>query len=137
LSRSASITGKISRVTFNRGLKVVLETPKIQNLSEDKQYILVKNYFKAVENNIHDFKLVLKSAYFEAFCAIFDEVLEKSYSLHRDYKEDSLNQVLSKISNFDIAQMTTAGRTKITKGPIISQLRAILFESPRITEDQI
>jgi len=137
LSPHATKRNKISRVTFNRGVQKILDLKRLQTLPEEKQYALIKNYFKGIENNITDFSLLLKTAYFEAFCDIINDVLEKAFRDSRNYKEDSLDKALSKIRNIDLSSVHSAGKSTITKSTIENYLKLAISDSSTISEDQV
>jgi DNA sulfur modification protein DndB len=137
LSPSVSKRGMISRVTFNRSVKPVLENVVMTKLPEQKQYELLKNYFLALEQSIEDPTLLFKSAYFESYCALFDDVLRLSYTKHRDYKYDSLLDVLAPLENIDIAGILTAGKTKITKAAILPHLKNAISDQIVVYEDMV
>lgn len=136
-SAARSLPGRISRVTFNRGMRDVLENPVMVRLSEDKQYQLLKNYLRAVEHHLKGAKVLRKSAYFEAFCDLFAEVVRLSMGKMHDLKYESLLEILSPVGNFDIQQIATRGRTKITKGAIYPVLKTAICEHVEVTEDMV
>ena len=123
LSPAASVRGKISRVTFNRAVKEIAELPVMLQLSEEKSYTLLTNFFRALERRLRDTELLFKSVYFEAFCALFDEITRISYAKHRNYKLESLEDVLAPLANIDLASVLTGGKTKITKASILPALK--------------
>ena len=137
MSPSESRRGMISRVTFNRSVKTILDNVVMTKLSKDKQYELLKNYFKALEGSIEDSSLLFKSAYFEAYCSIFEDVLRLSYSKHRKYKFESLLDILAPLKNINVAGILTAGKTKITKAAIIPYLKAVLLSQIDVFEDMV
>ena len=137
LSRSQSKRGKISRVTFNRSVKPILDTVVMTKLPEDKQLLLLKNFFIAVEECIEDASLMMKAPYFEAFCALFEDVVRLSYTKHRNYKYGSLCDVLAPLQNIDISGILTAGKTKITKAAILPHLKNAISAQIEVLEDMV
>lgn len=137
LSPSESKRGMISRVTFNRSLKPILENNLMNKLPREKQYELIKNFLKAIEHAIEETSLIYKSAYFEAFCGLFDDVMRLSYTKHKKYKLDSLIDVLSPLKNIDISGILTAGKTKITKSTILPHLKEAISGQIVVYEDMI
>lgn len=123
LSPAASIRGKLSRVTFNRAVKEIIELPIMLQLSDEKRYTPIGNYFRAVERKLGEPALLFKSVYFEAFCALFDEATRISYAKHQNYKLESLEDVLAPLNNVDISGVLTGGKTKVTKGTILPALK--------------
>ena len=61
LSAAEAVRGKISRVTFNRGGKDLIENNVVVKLSPTKQLELVRNYFCALEQALGEPALLFKS----------------------------------------------------------------------------
>ena len=137
MSPAASSRGKVSRVTFNRGVGQILENSVFSKVGEKKQYQLIRNYFSAVENALHKPSLLVKSAYFEAFCGLFDDVMRISRTKYQDFKQESLTNVLAPIRNVDIETLVTGGKTKVTKSTILPVLKQSLTGQIDVTEDMI
>lgn len=137
LSPAASARGKVSRVTFNRGVSYILESPIMSKLSQEKQYELVRNYFVGVEEALQTPGLLVRSAYFEAFCALFDDATRVSRTKFQDYKLDSLKDVLAPINNIDLEVVATGGKTKVTKTTILTVLKQAISGKFEISDDMI
>lgn len=137
LSPSVSKRGMISRVTFNRGVKPILEHVVMSKLPQETQLKLLINYFVAVESCLEDSSILFKAAYFEAFCALFDDVLQMSYTKFKNYKLDSLYEVVSPIENVDLTGVLTAGKTKITKATIYPILKNSISDQLEVLDDMI
>lgn len=137
LSASHSAKGKISRVTFNRSLINFLRNPVTIKLSEEKQYTLLRNYLRSMEQCLRNTSLMRKQAYFEAFCEFFEDAIRMSREKHKNYKEDSLMDVLLPIKNVDLENIPTGGKTNITKGPILQVLRKTVTNQIEVSEDMI
>lgn len=137
MSPSESKAGKISRVLFNKSFLPLLNNNVIQKLNEEKQYLLLKNYFKAIENFMSQPDMLYKSAYFEAFCELFDDVLKISYSKYHDYKLDSLTKVIEPIKNVDLSFIASSGKTRITKLTILPVLKEVISSQIEVCEDMI
>lgn len=137
LSSSHSAKGKISRVTFNRGVHNIVKNIIMSKLSEDRQYLLIRNYFRAVEQCLSNPNLLRKQAYFEAFCEFFDDAARISREKHDNYKEDSLIDVLRPIRNIDLENLPTGGRTIISKSTIVEILKNTVTGQLEVDEDMI
>ena len=137
LSPSQSKRGMISRVTFNRSVKPILENEVMTKLPDNKQYKLLKNYLIVLEEILTDSTLLLKSAYFESLCALFDDVVRLSYTKFKNYKYDSLLDVLSPLQNLDITGIVAAGKTKITKAAILPHLKQAISGQLIVSEDMV
>ncbi len=134
LSPSQSARGKIARPTFNRAVEPALKSQVMDQLPSAKRFLLFKNYLKAVEGCLSESRLLALSAYFEAFCALFDEVLRLARERFSNYKPESLAKVLAPVKSIDLARISSGGRTKITKTIIIPVLKQTL--SGQITVDE-
>jgi hypothetical protein len=138
LSPSMSKKGMISRVTFNKGVHHILEDVVMSKLPDDKQYMLLRNYFRAIEHNISTPELLTRAAYFEAFCDFFEDVVKMSRSTHSNYKFESMSDILSFIESIDLEQMAlNQGKTRVTKITILPILKNALSRQLTVDEDMI
>lgn len=137
LSAHQSVSGKISRVTFNRGMHTLLDNAILGKISEAKRYVLIRNYFTAVAANLTNKSLLLKSSYFEAFCGTFGEVLALCHANHGNYTLTTLQDTLAPLSRVDIAGIVTAGQTSISKTTIIPVIKSVLTSNVAVSDDMI
>ena len=137
LSSAEAVRGKISRVTFNRGAKDIIENSVVTKLGPSKQLELVRNYFSALEQSLDDRELLFKSVYFEAFCALFPEVLRLSYAQFNNYKLASMAEVLAPLENVDVSSLAIGGRTKLTKSAIVPVLLTAISGHVEVTDDMV
>ena len=137
LSPSRSVSGKISRVTFNRAMDQVLDNIVTSQLSEDIRYKLILNYFRALEYALSSTDLMRKSSYFEAFCSLFSEAIRISSTIYGNYKYDSLCSVLAPIQKVNFSQLTTGGTTRLTKTQILPMLKQVLTQYVKVNEDMV
>lgn len=137
LSSAEAVRGKLSRVTFNRGAKEIIENPVAMKLGPSKQLELVRNYFSAIEKSLGDASLLFKSVYFDAFCSLFSEVLRLSFSKYRNYKPDSLASVLAPLKNVDISTLAIGGKTKLTRSSILPVLVTAISGQVEVSDDMV
>jgi DNA sulfur modification protein DndB len=137
LSPSTSARGKISRVTFNRGIAIILESQIMNKLSQEKQYELIRNFFIASEEALRKPELLIRSTYFESFCGLFDDATRISRTKFQNYKLESLKGVLAPINNVDLEALVTGGKSKVTKSTIITVLKQAISGQFEISEDMI
>lgn len=137
LSAAQSSKGKISRVTFNRGVSHIIKTAVMTRLSEESQYLLLRNFFRAVEQSLRNPGLLRKQAYFEAFCEFFDDIARMSREKHNDYKPESLIDVLRPIRNIDLENLPTGGKTVISKVTILEVLKNAMAGHFEVSEDMV
>lgn len=137
LSPAKSATGKISRVTFYKSVAGILKNVVMSKLEENKQYLLLRNYLRAVEQTLQNPKLLRRSAYFEAFCEFFEDVIRLSRERHRDYKETSMREVLEPIGNVDLESLPTSGTTRVSKTIILEVLKNAVSGQIEVTADMV
>lgn len=136
LSPSKSVTGKISRVTFNRGLTEILKNDVVSKLSRAKQYQLVRNYFTALQEAIKNKGLLYKSVYFEAFCDFFEHALRVSREKNGNYKAESLKRAVSPLGSVAIEDILISS-TKLTKAAILKVLKSSVIGSQDVSDDMV
>lgn len=137
LSAAESVRGKISRVTFNRACKDIVDNQVFDRLSNNKQYELVRNYFRALESSLADPQLLFKSVYFEAFCGLFGECLRLAFGKSQNYKQSSIEEVLQPLRNVDITSLVTGGRTRLSKGSILPILLTTISGQVEVSDDMV
>jgi DNA sulfur modification protein DndB len=137
LSPSKSARGKIARPAFNRAVGPALNSKVMDQLHKEKRFLLFKNYLKAVECCLSETRLLAFSAYFEAFCAIFDDVLLLARQQSGDYKLESLKRALAPVKNVDLTSISSGGRSKITKSTIVPVLKQSLSGKIIVNESMI
>lgn len=137
LSASASISGKLSRVAFQRSMTPVLENSVVRSLPPEQQYKLVKHYFNALESALAKPNLLGRAVYFDGFCQLFEEVLNASVTRYGNCKQSSLEQVVAPLAGVDLTQISTEGGTKLTRTRVASILKQVLATKPRVTEDML
>ncbi len=137
LSPAESKPGKISRVTFNKSVKDILEARIYSNLSREKQNLLVLNFFVAAERNIRPSKLLFKALYFEALCSLFGEVTRLSLAKHKNLKLDSLIDILAPIQNLDLTGLSTAGGVRLNKSVIVEAFQQAISSHVVASDDMV
>ena len=88
LSASASQSGRISRVTFNRAVSAALSMGVLLEADSETRYRLIVNYLNAYDAELADKKLLVRSAYFEAIFEVMDETVRNTLALCRDVKQE-------------------------------------------------
>lgn len=138
LSPSRSVTGKISRNTFNKSVRPIIDNIVMTKIAEDKQYILLRNYFSAIEQSLGSPGLLIRAAYFESFCDFFEDVMRTSRMKYNNYKHDSLVDVLSFLENIDLDRIPLkGGKTRVTKHDILPSLKAGISSQMSVDESMI
>lgn len=137
LSPSRSVTGRISRVSFNRAVGNALQSGVLLDLEGEQRYRLIKNYINAFDAELKDKQLLSRSAYFEAMFEVFDEVVRNTIALQRNAKQESMQKVIRPLAKLDIESARGGGRGKLTKGAVTALLKAALRTNIAISDDML
>ena len=129
LSKAKSVTGKISRVTFNRAVGSVLGSSVFGTLKNDDTYKLIRNYLSAFEAGLHEEKkLLVRSTYFEAMFQVFEDVVRTSLAAKGDAKQASIQDAIKPIVALDLegavtnkTALTQAMRTALHKSMVVRE----------------
>jgi DGQHR domain-containing protein len=136
LSASKSLTGRISRVTFNRAVSGALLTGVLLDADADLRYRLILNYLNAFDAEMADKRFLVRSAYFEAIMEIFDEVVRSTITVHGDAKQESLQKTIRPLVRLNIGS-GVGGRALPTKKVIVSTLQATLRQSVSLSDKML
>jgi DGQHR domain-containing protein len=135
LSAHKSLTGRISRVTFNRAVGGALSQGVLYETEPDYRYRLILNYLNAFDAELADKKLLLRAAYFEAIFEILDEVVRDTITLHGNAKQESLQKVVRLITKINYS--TEGGRAIPTKKKIVSAMQKALRRNVALSDDML
>lgn len=132
LSPAKSVTGKISRVTFNRAIGQALDSSILQGLDNKKRILLITNYLEAFEKTMDDQKLLTRSAFLEAIFDVFEQAVRQSLLTYKNAKTDSLRKVIAPIAKYSYADSTlrSVGQVKLA-------VRSALAGSITIASDML
>lgn len=117
LSATKSLTGRISRVTFNRAVASALSGGVLLDADADFRYRLILNYLNAFDAEVTDKRLLVRSAYFEAMMEVLDEVVRSTIALHGNAKQEALQKVIRPLARLNVAG-GAGGRALPTKKAI-------------------
>lgn len=135
LSPARSIAGKVSRVTFNKSVLLVIRSNVWANTSKKSQYQLLLNYVRAADSVINDRAILTKSAFFESLFEVFDDVVQTSITKSGDAKEESIKQVLLPLAAVDFNGILMKG--KATKSSYLEPIRNALKKSISISDAMV
>lgn len=135
LSSAKSLTGRISRVTFNRAVASALAGGVLLDADADFRYRLILNYLNAFDAEISDKRLLVRSAYFEAMMEILDEVVRSTIAINGNAKQDSLQKVVRPLARLNVAG--ASGRALPSKKAIVSALQTALRQNVTLSEDML
>jgi DNA sulfur modification protein DndB len=136
LSAAKSLTGRISRVTFNRAVTSALSNGVLPDADADLRYRLMLNYLNAFDAEINDKRFLVRSAYFEAIMEILDEVIRSTVAIHGNAKQESLQKVVKPLARLNFAT-GPGGRALPTKKAIVSSLQAALRQNVPLSEEML
>jgi DGQHR domain-containing protein len=135
LSASKSLTGRISRVTFNKALEAALQSGVLLDMEAEHRYRLVLNYLSAVDAELLNKGLLVRSSFFEAIFDVMDEVVRNSLALYKDAKQDSLQQVVRPLARLSF--LTGGVRALPSKKTIVNAMQTALRQSVALSEDML
>lgn len=132
LSKAKSVTGKISRVTFNRAVGHVLKSSVVGALKNEDVYRLIRNYLAAFEAELQsNRKNLVKSAYFEAIFQVFEDVVRSTLASLGDAKQASLQTTIKPIVALDL-EGSGSNRAALTQA-----MRTALHQSVTVSVDKL
>lgn len=135
LSASQSVTGKVSRVTFNRAVGRILSNGALRDTEPENRYRLLRNYLSAFDAELKDKSLLTRSAFFEAICEVFDIVIQQAIALRRNAKQESIQAVVSALANLNY--YGSGSRSLLDKKSISSTMQSTLSATTAISEDML
>ena len=136
LSAAQSLTGRISRVTFNRALTTALTSGVLLDAQPDFRYRLLLNYLNAFDAELPKKQLLVRSAYFEAILEVLDEVVRSTIALHGNAKLDSLRKVVQPLAQLNFAG-GVGGKATPTKKVIVSTLQTALRKTISLSPEML
>jgi DGQHR domain-containing protein len=133
LSSSKSVTGKISRVTFNRALDPLFDGSLLRDASPARRYALVLNYLIALSDELgENGHLLTRSAFFEAVFDVFESVVRQSISQYSNAKPESLRKVVRPLAKYDYS-----GQALATKGTLKQIMKSSLASIIKLTDEML
>lgn len=135
LSASQSLSGKISRVTFNRAVGNALDAGVLLDAAPENRYKLILNYLNALDAELSDDTLLTRSAFFEAVFEVFDEVVKNAIATHRNAKQESIQRIVQPIARLNF--YGTGGRAILSKKAIVTSMQATLRQHSPISSDML
>lgn len=137
LSPNESGKGKISRTSFNQATKAIFEIGGLATKDDDFIYSAISNYLNALDSIFKrsespDAKLS-KNIIFRSFMYLFTEIFDKCISKHKNFKVESIIEVLMPLVNLDYSKYT--GTNKATETRIMQEVRSALREELTSQED--
>ncbi|MBC3916760.1 DUF4928 family protein [Undibacterium sp. CY18W] len=135
LSPAKSVSGKISRVSFNKSMLPVIRSNAWVNASRKIQYQLFLNFLRALHQLIDDKSVFIRAAFFESICEIFDDVIQTSIAKHSDAKVSSIKDILLPLASVDFERI--AERTRPTKSAYLEVIKSTLKKSVSISDSMV
>jgi len=135
LSASQSVTGKISRVTFNRAVGKLLSNGALRDTEPENRFLLLKNYFNAFDAELKDKGLLTRSAFFEAVCEVFDIAIQRAIALKRNVKQESIQGAIAPIAKLNY--LGFGSRALMDKKSIASTMQSTLSATTAISREML
>lgn len=136
-SPSESVSGKISRPSFNEATRPIFEGGTISSQTDDVIYIALCNYLEVIDRifkkiDSADVKLT-KNVVFKAVMMQFNDIFERCLAQYSNFKVESLEQYLAPIERVDINSF--AGSNKVTIQKISTEIKRVLRDNIAIGGD--
>ena len=122
-------------MTFNRALGPVLSAGVALEAGAENRYKLFLNFLNALDAELPDKSLLLRSAFFEAAFETFGEVVQNTLSSKQNLKQASLQQVLRPVARLNY--YGSGGRALPTKKAILALMQAALRQNAPISADML
>jgi DGQHR domain-containing protein len=135
LSPSQSVTGKISRVTFNRAVGSVLSSGVLLDTDPEHRYRLIRNYLNAFDAELSDKHLLTRSAYFEAIFDVFDDVIQKTVTTHKNAKQAAIQQIIQPLARLNYRG--SGSRALLDKKSISTLMQSALRTTTPISNEML
>jgi len=136
LSAARSVSGRISRVTFNRALTVPLRSGVLSAARHEARVKLIINYLSALDAELKDKSLLTRRAYFEAIFEVMDEVVRNTIAALGDAKREALQRTLAPLARLDMSDAKARGAS-LAKGTIVQLLQAALRKDMAISDEML
>lgn len=126
MARTKSVSGKISHVSFQNGIKPILKKSPFNTFSLDQKKKVLINFFQALEDvliqQFGDNKKISNSAFFQAIMTAFTDVCHVTNSNFGDYKRVSFGDTLQALTriNWDLHTGTNKSAIKNMEDEIIA-----------------
>ena len=135
LSSAQSVTGKISRVTFNRAVGKVLATGVFRDTDPENRYKLLRNYFAAFDAELKDKALLTRAVFFEAICEVFDTAVQRAVAIRKNAKQESIQEIISPLTK--LSYRGSGARALLDKAGIVSTMQSALSLNVGISREML
>ncbi|MBR0792144.1 DGQHR domain-containing protein [Bradyrhizobium manausense] len=135
LSPAKSITGKISRVTFNRAIGSILMGGVMSETGDDQRYKLIRNYLNAFDAELEDSSLLARSTFFEAIFAIFDQVIQIAISTSKNVKPEAIRKIIRPLAR--LSYLGAGGRALLDKKAMTELMQSTLRAKTPISNEML
>ena len=135
LSPSKSVTGKVSRVTFNRALSSVFTGGTISETDEDRRYRLIRNYINAFDAELKDKGLLTRSSFFEAMFHLFEMVVQNTVAASKTVKQGAIQRTIQPLARLNYR--APGGHTVLDRNSIVSLMQSTLRSGTEISDEML
>jgi DGQHR domain-containing protein len=127
LTRTKSMVGKLSHVSFRKGVEPILEKAPMHTLSFNNKVDILTNYLAALETILLEedghSKRISNGAFFQAIMGVFIDACNMALYRFKNYKRESFEEILSGIADINFDQY------KGTNNKAISELTGIIRDA--------
>lgn len=135
MSAAASITGKISRVTFNRAVAPLFNGGVMLEASPSDRYKLLENYLNAFDAELPDKSLLTRASFFEGAMEMFETIVQQTLSISRNAKKNSIQKTVSSLARLDYRG--SGGRTVLDKREVVALMQSALRTTRPILSEML
>lgn len=137
LSRTRSITGKLSHVPFQSSLKVILDKPPMNNITFEQKKSVLINFLAAAEDVLideyADASKLTNAAFFQALMGVFVDACNIAMYKHANYKKSSFRSVLTGLAEIDLE--LHSGTNKKAIGALSETMRVKISSMTKLSDD--
>lgn len=137
LSKSRSVSGKISRSAFNEATKGIFENGPLSREDINIVYKAVKNYLSAVEVVFNGTKSssarITKTVIFKALFSIFNDICNRTLQEYGNLQVKSILEIIEPLSLLEYDQYI--GTNKATIARIVNDMNQALIRRISLNED--
>jgi DGQHR domain-containing protein len=135
LSPHQSVTGKISRVTFNRAVGNALRAGVLLETEPENRYLLLRNYLNAFDAELRDKGLLTRSTFFEAAFDVFDSVVQNTIARAKNAKQEAIQKTIAPIAR--LSYRGSGSRAVLDRKGIASLMQSALSTTAPISAEML
>ncbi|MBE0470999.1 MAG: DGQHR domain-containing protein [Methyloprofundus sp.] len=139
LTRTRTITGKLSHVPFQNALMPLIEKAPLYSLKPQQKIELLINFLSSVEDILIEeygnASKLTNAAFFQALMMVFEDACSSALQKHGNYRKDSFLDVLKDISEISLEEHSGTNKKAIKDLSI--KLRDKISKQPNINPEDL